>query len=716
MARFDNIGLFWEDQSQTELRYIEYLTNHDWKNVRPGFWVHNKHIINIDTDHQEKAISVFDAYPICRSENTSVKKDPPEPTWLEDDYLPYLEESLEFNVDLFTDNELIDASFSKTHELVFDIECYPNYFLIAFKSPTLQKVVYFEKINDSKLDILKLTWVVTNFKLIGFNSIKYDEIVLLLALKGCSNEKLQTTTTEIIDLGLWGAAILKNNKVKRLPLNHVDLIEVAPLSANLKIYGGRVNTKKMQDLPFKPGKILSDNQIAITRFYCINDLNTTIDLKNAIQKELNLRESMSAQYGLDLRSKSDAQIAEAVIKSELEKLGITQNKPPIIPAGTIFKYDVPHFLKYESALMNHVLSLIASLNFEVAEKSGKTLMPEELKKLKINIANTCYKIGKGGLHSTEEHRFIKCDDDHILVDKDVTSYYPYIILLLKLFPKHLGILFLQVFGTIVETRVSAKKASLKLIAEVLKIVVNGSFGKLGSKYSILYAPDLLNQVTITGQLTLLMLIERLELQSIPVVSANTDGIIINCPKVKEALMESIVKQWEIDTGFNMESTYYDSVYSRGVNDYIAIKDKKHLVEDDSLIKTKGAFGTAGLSKNPTSEVCVDAVIDFLVDKVPIANTIKGCTVLSKFITVRAVKGGGVKDGVFLGKAVRWYYAEGVEGDIIYAKSGNKVPKSDGAKPLMELPDEFPNDINYTRYIDEAYKLLESVGVSTNEDY
>ena len=39
-----------------------------------------------------------------------------------------------------------------------------------------------------------------------------------------------------------------------------------------------------------------------------------------------------------------------------------------------------------------------------------------------------------------------------------------------------------------------------------KIQINGSFGKLGSKYSLLYAPDLLLQTTITGQLALLMLI------------------------------------------------------------------------------------------------------------------------------------------------------------------------------------------------------------------
>ena len=46
----------------------------------------------------------------------------------------------------------------------------------------------------------------------------------------------------------------------------------------------------------------------------------------------------------------------------------------------------------------------------------------------------------------------------------------------------------------------AEQKKWEIIANALKIVVNGSFGKFGSRYSILYSPDLMLQVTITGQL------------------------------------------------------------------------------------------------------------------------------------------------------------------------------------------------------------------------
>jgi hypothetical protein len=74
-----------------------------------------------------------------------------------------------------------------------------------------------------------------------------------------------------------------------------------------------------------------------------------------------------------------------------------------------------------------------------------------------------------------------------------------------------------------------------------------------------------------------------------------------------------------------------------------------------------------------------------------------------------VKGGAVKDGEYLGKAIRWYYAQGMEGEIVYAKSGNKVPRSDGAKPLMVLPEAFPNDVDFGWYIREAEEMLNEIG-------
>ena len=71
------------------------------------------------------------------------KRTPPEPVWLRPDYLPGLLEALQFPVERFTDADLMNAAIAR-ERLVFDIECYENYFLIAFRSIVSRKVIYFE--------------------------------------------------------------------------------------------------------------------------------------------------------------------------------------------------------------------------------------------------------------------------------------------------------------------------------------------------------------------------------------------------------------------------------------------------------------------------------------------------------------------------------------------------------------------------------------------
>jgi len=227
-------------------------------------------------------------------------------------------------------------------------------------------------------------------------------------------------------------------------------------------------------------------------------------------------------------------------------------------------------------------------------------------------------------------------------------------------------------------------------------------------YSVLYAPDLLMQVTMTGQLALLMLIEFIESRGITVVSANTDGVLVKCPKDRYTDLEMQVIYWQRLTGFETEETRYKAVYSRDVNNYIAIKD-------DGSFKAKGTFSEKGssgnsvLSKNPETAICNDAVIARIIKGTSIEQTIRECKDIRKFVVVRNVKGGAEKSGEYLGKTIRWYYSVKAKGEINYIINGNKVPNSDGAMPALDLPDILPVDIDYSYYIKKAEEILESIG-------
>lgn len=621
----------------------------------------------------------------------------------------------------FTDDELL--SLPTGTEFVFDVESYRNFWEVAFKHIESGKVVVFEENPASTFNREKLRWILWNFKIIGFNSRSFDVPHICLAIEGMGASGLKTITDRIINGELKHWNIEQEFRVNFPDLNHIDLIEVCPLTGSLKLYAARLHCRHMQDLPIEPNKELTYEEAEITKEYCINDLDNTMLIYHELSEQIKLREQMSEEYNQDLRSKSDAQIAESVIGSEVCKIVGTYPKRPkseTIPKG-IF-YNAPEFIRFQDLKLNAMLDDICRAEFKL-DNEGSPTWPEGLGKkeknttgkyvwqLKVSIGNSIYKLGMGGLHSTEKSIAHYANENTILVDRDVESYYPRIIINQRLFPKHLGEAFLTVYENIVNRRVEAKRAKNIVVADSLKITINGSFGKFGSRWSILYAPDLLLQVTLTGQLALLMLIEALENNEIAVVSANTDGIVIKCGKDKYELLNQIISLWENHTQFKTEETKYLATYSRDINNYIAVKT-------DGSCKTKGAYSNPWndpkmaifrFHKNPQTTICIEAVTEFLTKGVSLEQTIIECTNIRKFVSVQNVRGGGVKDGKYLGKVVRWYYAKNEKGFIAYKASGNKVATTDGAKPLMTLPDSLPTDINYEWYIEKANKILYDIG-------
>lgn len=608
-------------------------------------------------------------------------------------------------IELLSDEELLALPVGSL--FLFDIEVYPNFVLVAMKELTTNKHLLFVESETEKMNIAKLSYMVWHHCMIGFNSSNYDLPILTMLLNYRCTSEIKKASDNIILGGLTPWNFEKEYRVKIPNINHIDIIQVAPLQASLKLYGGRLHCPLIQDLPYNPHEPLSNIQKEKVTYYCCNDLETTRLLLIELWPHIELRQNLSREYGQDLRSLSDAQVAEAIVNIELHRaLGYYPQKPKS-KEGMLVKYNVPPFIKFNSAVLNYALQTIANANF-VVQENGSCNMPKEVSSLLLNIGKSTYKMGIGGLHSTEKEVSYKATENTLILDKDVASYYPAIVLNQNLYPEHLGPAFLDIYRKLVDKRLAAKKAGNKKISEGLKIAINGIFGKFGNKYSTVYSPNLLLQVTLSGQLALLMLIEKIEQAGIPVASGNTDGIVILCPVSRYAELEAVVKLWEQETGFVTEETRYRELYSRDVNNYIAVKE-------DGSCKTKGVYCEKGsaqnsvLSKNPETLICSDAIQNLLTKNIPIEQTIKDCKDIRRFVSVRTVKGGAVKDGKYLGKAIRWYYAIGMVGAINYVESGNKVPKSDGAKPLMQLPERFPDDIDYRYYIKETEEMLYDIG-------
>lgn len=649
-------------------------------------------------------------------------------------------------------------------ECVADSESYRNYWLLAFETGEDLELWNGQHYCNG-FTCTKQQWLDALYSslqgrtILTFNGNNYDMPLITLAMGGATSEELKANGDAIIVQGL------KPWEIARVPdwIDHVDLFDVAPGQGSLKSYAARMHAKRLQDLPIEPSATINATMRAQLRDYCKNsDIPATRMLRNEMSAQIQLRIDMTAEYGIDLRSKSDAQIAEAVMKALLP----FRVERPRVAYGAQFYYRPPEWLNRPE--LRDELALLARSPFTIGD-NGSPVMTEELASTRIRIGNSAYQMGSGGLHSTESATMHVADAQCMISDHDVASYYPSLIIRTGIYPQQIGPIALEIYTGWYWRRLNAKAryqeleklygSVKKMPADVLeeykrkkkeanslKTLLNGFFGKLGSPWSIFYAPSEMIQVTITGQLALLLLIRRLETAGIAVISANTDGIVLKTPRHLTAVRDAIIAMWQLDTGLETEANEYRLLASRDVNSYIAIKP-------DGEVKTKGDYadpvpGASGWP-NPKRQICVDAIASWLRDGVPVNQTIRACRDIKQFICMIKVTGGGslCPQGTlpakttqkamralcgeelkgadlvaayefmrsceqarreYLGKTVRWYYARGSEACIVTPKGG-LVSRTEGCRPVMELDDAFPDDVDYEWYEREAADMLRDMG-------
>lgn len=655
-------------------------------------------------------------------------------------------------------------------EASFDTECYPNYWLLKFRIISTRQVITAalrEGQVFSPLQISQIAKLFNDYTVISFNGIRYDNAMITGALMGFNPAQLKVLNDRMIvhQIKHWDLGVKDWQ-----PRDHIDIMEVIPGKGGLKYKSAIIHAKTIRELPYPVNTHLTEDQIKHVDSYCENDLDLLENLYEYIKPQIEMRIDYSARYNVDLRSKSDAQIAETVLRIRCEQALNRKLKRAEINPNLAFRYDVPDFISFQHPELMVALTTVRNAIF-LLDSGNKIALPPEIKALTIQIGNAEYQMGIGGLHGSEKKTYHVASDEVLLKDLDVKSYYPSLIINSGEWPEALGRVFLSEYIALRNERLEQKAIAQKhkklkdLIYKdaatrdaVGKIILNGTFGKLLSAHSILFAPKMGIQTTITGQLSLLMLIEWHEYYGIPVISANTDGVVIKCPRDKERVSKHLVAEWEKCTNLEMEESLYSAIYTRDVNNYIAIYT-------NGDVKRKGEFGKADLiyKKAPGEEICSDALVEFLTKNVPIEKTIRECQDIRKFISMQNVSGGGIKmwgDGPskdakvadmipiltnagwirngrrwdhsylgvgllageayrlcfkpqrpeYLGKVIRWYYGVNSPGHIESAKTGNTVSMSYGAQPCMTLPDKFPDDVDYDWYIKKSFQMLLDIGL------
>lgn len=376
--------------------------------------------------------------------------------------------------------------------------------------------------------------------------------------------------------------------------------------------------------------------------YNDNDVYIVAELIRMNQEEILLRYRISEEYKVDVYSASRSTIADKVIVKLYSKFTGLHPKAFIDTKTIRRKILVSEILSDKIAFstpeLNDILSDIRSLTL----RGEKGEFDRE-----FTFMGTSYTIATGGLHSNEIPAVYVENSDSIIVDRDVASYYPNMIRSLKVCQKHLiPKAWFRIADTIVDERLEhkhlAKDKSLDVMerdkhataAACLKIVANaGIFGKMGSEKSFLCDKKAMYQVTINGQLFLLMLIEKLELAGIHVISANTDGIVTIVPRELEQTADDICHWWEKHLGLELEFTYYTKYVTEGVNSYLTVKR-------GGSSKFKGRMNPKmfleDLSKGYNSPIVAKCVTEYFINGTPVMETLRNAKSILDFCRTQNV--------------------------------------------------------------------------------
>ena len=622
----------------------------------------------------------------------------------------------------------------------YDIECYKNYtYFLFINVKSLERRdfrIYEEGCEYDRNDVEALREFCNDETkyLAGYNSYEYDNQLVNYCIKtktiGTFTVNRLTNTLKYISDNIINNGY-SAHKYDRF-YQKVDLMRVGGLQKSLKYCMMNLRMNLIQDLPIKPHMSIQPEDVLKIEAYCANDVEAVVRMIASMRDGLIARFNAETQYGVPAVNESNSSIANHIFTkmySDATKTPQRLFNDLRSPIDSISLNDIifPN-VGFDSPELKEYLKSIRHRVIDCSKEKISVDLPI------LNYKKTSYNFGAGGLHSIDIGGIYEETEEYYLMDADVTSYYPSLIIIYMLYPEHLDRLFLEVLKYVRDKRVDFKKSGDSIASYIFKIVINSIFGKMGSKHSWLYSPKRMLQTTVNGQLFLIMLVEMLELKGFEVFSANTDGVTAKVPKHRVDEYFAICKKWEAKTDMGLEYARYKKYIRKDVNNYLAqYYDKDNLIEiaKDSIvkpvyrelkIKRKGKILNSTLYKDLTKSyympVVAAAIETHFLNGTKVSTFIRNHTDAQDFYI-----------GSSVGKKFDVYYItsdgkqELIQNTLRYyvSKSGGKLIKTDTytsksistEKVKLALEhDEHRSidsyDIDYFFYIGEAMKWIDKI--------
>lgn len=482
----------------------------------------------------------------------------------------------------------------------------------------------------------------------------YDKMINMNYLRICDSlynlSKIITTSDDISAWKRWKYAVNFET------FDILTMLYSQKLRVGLKEIQVTMQYKNVLEFAHDWTKPLDTDLIDEMIEYNINDVDSTEALLNKCKDKVELRIAIEDEYGVRVLSKDGVNIGMKILTQKyLEKTGLTwwDIKDLRSPADVIALNEVIlPFIEYRDPILKNVLSDMKNQIVSPGRKGYEN---------KFVFRGLKYSVGVGGIHSVNNPEIIIPKEDEMLIDIDVASLYPSMLIEYKFYPKHLGPEFLEVYSQIKNERIEAKHAGDKVKNETLKLALNGLSGNLQNEHNFCYSPFAVMQIRINGQLLLLMLAESLTDIGCRIVQANTDGLFVLLKKDSYSKVQEICRSWEQQTKLVLEEDRFEAMYQYAINDYIAVsegyqemkklfktnpekalnkKGKPYTSLDaikDDYIKEKGMFITRVLlGKGMSPKIIPEAIRDYFVDNIPVRDTIYNCKDINKFLTYQKV--------------------------------------------------------------------------------
>ena len=465
-----------------------------------------------------------------------------------------------------------------TNDIIWDVEVYPNVFTLHATHAHLPIEWSFEISdwrNDSRAIIEWVHWLKSlGARMVGFNSIGFDYPILhALCRMGQANARTLYDKAQAIiesqDDNRWMHMVKPADRLAdQLDLFLIHHFDNRARSTGLKVLEFNMRSDNISDLPFPVGTVLTQDQVPVLKRYNRHDVLQTRQFYHHSTESIRFREELTARYQRDFMNHNDTKIGKDYFVMELEAAGVVcydygpQGRTPRQtrrPSIALRDAILP-WITFQEPEFQRVLEWLKEQT--ITETKGV------FKDVVARVRGFEFVFGLGGIHGSVENEIVEASDTQIIESVDVTSMYPNIAIKNRFYPQHLGESFVDIYQHLYEERRKYPKGSAE--NAMLKLALNGCYGDSNNPYSVFYDSLFTMRVTLSGQMLICMLVDRLiTVPTVRLIMANTDGIEYTIhPDYAEAACIKC-SEWEAMTQLTLERARYKRMCIRDVNNYIA---------------------------------------------------------------------------------------------------------------------------------------------------